>query len=179
MDEDVPALTRRMAADDQAAYRRFFAEYFPRLCAYAKKLTSGNESLAQDIVQDTLLRVVRYIKPMGSADELWCWLVLLLRCAFIDAVRREKRYHGLLESYTVNVELDSAPTRISLHNSDALHNALRRLRKCERQLLLAKYEEDASYREIAEQLGISEKAVESRLGRLRAKLKSYLKGDRS
>lgn len=178
VDEDVHALTSHMAANDQAAYRRFFSEYFPRLCAYANKLTVGNDALAEDVVQDTLLRVVRHIKPMASADELWCWLVLLLRCAFIDGVRKEKRYHELLECYSVNRELESAPTPISLQNSESLHKALERLKKGERKLLLAKYQEEATYSEIAVCLGISEKAVESRLGRLRLKLKSYLKGTR-
>ncbi|MEM1223579.1 MAG: RNA polymerase sigma factor [Verrucomicrobiota bacterium] len=176
MDEDVPTLTRRMAAGDEAAYRSFFAEYFPRMCTYGSKLTSGNEALAQDLVQDTLLRVVRNIKPMDSADELWCWLVLLLRCSFIDAVRKHKRYSSLLESYALNLELGSAPTKISLSNSEALYRALQRLRKEERKLLLAKYYDDSSYSEIASVLGISEKAIESRLGRLRRKMKTYLRG---
>ncbi|MEO0796332.1 MAG: sigma-70 family RNA polymerase sigma factor [Verrucomicrobiota bacterium] len=175
MDEDIATLTRRMASLDEDAYRRFFREYFSRLHAYARKLTHGNEMLAQDITQETLLRVNRNIKPIESSEELWCWLVLLMRCSFIDAVRKEQRYRGLLDDFTVEVEIGSSPAGRSIESSEALHAALKRLRPKERKLLLAKYQDGESCREIAVGLGLSEKAVESRLSRLRGKLKTMLK----
>jgi RNA polymerase sigma-70 factor (ECF subfamily) len=44
----------------------------------------------------------------------------------------------------------------------------------ERRLAEAKYFERRSVRELAEELGLSEKAVESRLGRIRHKLKAAI-----
>lgn len=174
VDEDITTLTKRMAAGDEDAYRRFFREYFPRLCAYANKLTTGDEALMQDVVQNALLRVTRHLKPFDNNDEFWSWLVLLLRCAFLDIVRSKKRYTGLMNNYAIHHELNTAPTRVSLETSEALHSAIHRLRPRERALLIAKYQDGDSYRDIASNLGISEKAVESRLSRLREKLKTIL-----
>ncbi len=175
VDEDISALTRAMARQDEDAFRRFFREYFQRLFAYTSKLTRGNEPLAQDVTQDVLLRVARNIKPVNSAEEFWCWLVLLMRCAFIDAIRKEQRYRGLLDYYQTEAELGASPAAPSIEASEALHAALQRLRPGERKLLLAKYRDDDSCRDIAAALGLSEKAVESRLARLRLKLRRLIR----
>ncbi len=174
VDEGVGTLTRAMVRLDEEAYRRFFREYFPRLRAYARQLTQHNEALADDVTQETFLRVVRHIRPIHSAEELWCWLVLLLRCAFLDAVRKESRHRALLNTYQVDAEIQSSPSRNTIAGHEALTAALHRLRHRERRLLVAKYHEDQSYDAIARQHGLSAKAVESRLGRIRAKLKAVL-----
>jgi len=55
-----------------------------------------------------------------------------------------------------------------------VRQALTRLTRRERELLLLKYTEDWCYREIADHLGISASAVETRLHRARAKLRTEL-----
>ncbi len=174
VDEGIGTLTRAMVGLNDDAYRRFFREYFPRLNAYARHLTGGNEALAEDVTQETLLRVVRHIRPIESAEEFWCWLVLLLRCAFLDAIRKERRYQTLLGNYAVAAEIQSSPARPTIEGNEALSAALHRLRRRERQVFLAKYLDDESCESIAQSVGLSAKAVESRLGRIRTKLKSIL-----
>lgn len=174
VDEGIGALTRALVRLDDDAYRRFFREYFPRLRAYARHLTGGNAALAEDVTQETLLRVVRHVRPIDSSEEFWCWLVLLLRCAFLDAIRKERRYETLLGSYAIAAEINSSPARPTIEGNEALSAALRHLRRRERQVFLAKYRDDETYDTIAQSLGLSPKAVESRLGRIRAKLKSIL-----
>ncbi|MCF3648656.1 RNA polymerase sigma factor [Synoicihabitans lomoniglobus] len=174
MDEGIGALTRAMGRLEEDAYRRFFHEYFPRLRAYAHRLTQGNTILADDVTQDTFLRVVRHIRPINSSEELWCWLVLLSRCAFLDAVRKERRYLSLLHNYEIDAEIQSSPSRNTIEGHEALSAALRRLHQRERQMLLAKYRDDETNHSIARSHGLSPKAVESRLSRIRAKLKTIL-----
>ena len=52
--------------------------------------------------------------------------------------------------------------------------ALERLPRQDAEILLLKYTEDWSYRELAEHLGIRESAVESRLHRARARMRREL-----
>ena len=52
--------------------------------------------------------------------------------------------------------------------------AIKRLVRRDAEILLLKYTEDWSYRELAEHLGISESAVEARLHRARQRLRSEL-----
>jgi len=174
VDEGIASLSRRMAAMDEEAFRRFFREYYPRLHGYSLKLAGGNHPLAEDVTQETLLRVARHIKPVESSEEFCCWLVLLTRCAFIDALRKERRYRDLLDSVRLENEIAASPAGRSIGASESLHAALRRLRPRERRLLLAKYRDEESYESIASDLGLSAKAVESRLARVRKKVRSLL-----
>ena len=55
-----------------------------------------------------------------------------------------------------------------------VRQALQSLKGRDAEILLLKYTENWSYKEIAEQLGISQSAVESRLHRARARLRERL-----
>jgi len=52
--------------------------------------------------------------------------------------------------------------------------AIKRLARRDAEILLLKYTEDWSYRDLAERLNISESAVEARLHRARQRLRSEL-----
>ena len=56
----------------------------------------------------------------------------------------------------------------------SLEHALQNLDQVDRQLIEAKYFEQASVSELAAQFGLTEKAVESRLHRARQQLRSHL-----
>lgn len=175
VDEDIANLTRAMSSGDVSAFRRFFASYFQRLYTYSNRLTQGNQALAEDVCQEVLLRIARNVKKFETEEAFWCWIVLLARCSFIDAIRKERRYSTLLENYKTEHEITLSPAGKSIDSAEALHCALMRLRPNERRLLLAKYQDEESYREIAQTFGLSEKAVESRLSRLRSKLRDILR----
>ena len=55
-----------------------------------------------------------------------------------------------------------------------VRTALGRLPRRDAEMLLLKYTEDWSYRELAERLGVSESAIETRLHRARARLRVEL-----
>ena len=51
----------------------------------------GQEALVRDVFQETMLRVVRYIKPMPDDNALWAWLTRVARTALYDQLRRNRR----------------------------------------------------------------------------------------
>jgi RNA polymerase sigma factor (sigma-70 family) len=57
-----------------------------------------------------------------------------------------------------------------------VREALWRLPRRDREILLLKYTEDWTYRELAEKLGVTESAVEARLHRARKRLRETLIG---
>jgi len=52
------------------SFEKFHSEYFARLYRYALTIMRGNEAAAEEIAQETLLRVARHIKPFSREDEL-------------------------------------------------------------------------------------------------------------
>lgn len=167
------AVTRGMAAGDETAYRIFYDAYFDRLWRYLIVVTAGNEDAAREALQATLTRVVRHIKAFSSEPVLWSWLTVLARSALSDQTRKRRRYLAFLERFSKHATIENAPD--DAHADERLHQLLERhvarLPADEQQLVEAKYFAHRSVREIAGELQSTEKAVESRLARIRRKLK--------
>ena len=172
---DVAALTRRMAAGDELAYRTFYDAYFNRLSRYLLVVTAGDEDAAREALQSALVRVVRHIKVFPSDAIFWSWLTVLARSALSDQIRKKRRYLAFLDRFTWHTHAQQAIPDAA--EADAclvslLETSLEALPFDERRLVEAKYFERRPVREIAEELNLSKKAVESRLVRIRHKLKT-------
>jgi RNA polymerase sigma-70 factor (ECF subfamily) len=166
-------LTRRLVAGDEAAFLEFHQRYFDRLFRFLLVLSQGQEQDAKEALQQTLLRVVRYIRIFDSEEVFWGWLKVVARSAARDGNRKQRRYSALLERFAFGFHSSTvAGDSNAEHRLCAiLEESLAELAPQERQLLEAKYIEGATVREISQQTGLTEKAVESRLDRLRKSLR--------
>lgn len=167
-----------MANGDENAYRAFHAAYFDRLLRYLLVVAAGDEHAAREALQSTLLRVVRHIRAFDDEAVFWSWLTVLARSALADQRRGRRRYLAFLDRFTRHAASSSEPAAAEpLVPLDALlAEQLHRLDAEEHSLLDWKYRENLPVRVIATRLGVSEKAVESRLARLRGKLKDAILG---
>ncbi len=163
-----------MARGDEAAYRRFYDAYFDRLLRYLLVVTGGNEEAAREALQLALVRVVRHVKVFEAEEQFWSWLTVLARSALADETRKRRRYFAFLERFTRHQETGTT----AMDNGEAdeqlrelLASKLTALPADERQLVEQKYLLHQSVREIADGQQTTEKAVESRLSRVRRKLK--------
>jgi RNA polymerase sigma-70 factor (ECF subfamily) len=174
---DVPALTRRMADGDEPAYRTFYDAYFTRLSRYLLVVTAGDEEATREALQSALVRVVRYIKVFPSDTVFWSWLTVLARSALSDQTRKRRRYLAFLDRFTWHSRVQQvAPDdpAADARLATLLERSLQALPPDDRRLVEAKYFERCSVHEIAEDIRVSEKAVESRLVRIRQKLKAAI-----
>ena len=163
-----------MAAGDETAYRIFYDAYFDRLLRYLLVVTGGNEEAAREALQLALVRVVRHVKLFETEEKFWSWLTVLARSALADESRKRRRYFSFLERFTRHQE--TGPSAMDNGEADEqlralLESKLTALPEEERQLVERKYILRQSVREIAGGQQTTEKAVESRLSRVRRKLK--------
>ena len=156
------------------ACQAFYDVYFDRLLRYLLVVTGGNEEAAREALQLALVRVVRHVKPFESEETFWSWLTVLARSALADESRKRRRYFAFLEKFTRHQETG----RTAVDNGEAdeqlralLESKLTALPEDERQLVEQKYILRQSVREIADGQRTTEKAMESRLSRVRRKLK--------
>ena len=171
------ALTRRMTEGDELAYCTFYGAYFNRLSRYLLVVTAGDEDTAREALQSALLRVVRHIKVFPTDAVFWSWLTVLARSALSDQTRKRRRYLAFLDRFTWHAHAQqTAPgdPQADVRLLGLLESGLQALPFDERCLAEAKYFERRSVRELAGELKLSEKAVESRLGRIRRKLKTAI-----
>ncbi len=163
-----------MARGDEAAYRAFYDEYYDRLLRYLLVVTRGNEHAAREALQGALVRVVRHVKPFDADDKFWSWLTVLARSALVDESRKQRRWFAFLERFSTHAETQGA----SVNDGEAdkmllelLARNVSALSLDEQDLIARKYVERRSVRDIAGAMKTTEKAVESRLSRVRRKLK--------
>jgi RNA polymerase sigma-70 factor, ECF subfamily len=171
---DVAALSRRMAKGEESAYRVFYDAYCHRLSRYLLVVTRGDEDAAREALQATLVRVVRHIKPFADEGVFWSWLTVLARSALGDQTRKRRRYLAFLDRFTHHAHIQhTAPddSEADARLLASLDHGLEALPEDERDLVQRKYFARQSVREMAAELQTSEKAVESRLVRIRRKLK--------
>ena len=170
---EIAALTRRLVAGDEAAYRIFNAAYFDRLLRYLLVVTRGDEEAAREALQETFRRVVRHIRVFSNETIFWSWLTVLARSSRSDERRKRRRYLAFLDRFTRHAVIHQAAEKDDRSRSlDAiLEQNLNRLPADERELLELKYFEHCPVQAISLRLKTTEKAVESRLMRIRQKLK--------
>ena len=163
-----------MARGDEAAYRLFYDAYFDRLLRYLLVVTGGNEQAAREALQGALVRLARHVKPFDQEDKVWSWLTVLARSALADDSRKQRRWFAFLERFSRQSELDQT----ALNDGEAdrtlrelLAQKVSALLPDEQELITQKYRLHRSVREIAGAQGSTEKAVESKLARVRRKLK--------
>jgi RNA polymerase sigma-70 factor (ECF subfamily) len=160
-------------------YRLFYERYFHRLLRYLFVLTHGQEEAAREALQLTLVRVVRHIRNFDSEESFWSWLTVLTRSSVIDEGRKRRRYASLLDRFfrREQVAVDGADSQTETHLLELLETNLAGLPPDERELIERKYFAKESVKVLAEELNATEKAVESRLGRVRRKLKDLILGE--
>ena len=168
----IASLTRRLAAGEDDAFRQFQALYFDRLYRFLLVVAHGDETQAREALQETLMRVARHARPFEGEDAFWHWLKAIGRNAARDAARSRRRYLSLLERFTSQSEPPSVGQDDAL--ASALEESIGELEPADRILIEGKYLEGQTVRELSAQAGLSEKAVESRLLRLRRRLRECI-----
>lgn len=177
---DIPNLTAALQSGNEQAFQCLHQEWNGRIYRYSFVLACGDESLAIEIVQATYIRVYKHIRPLSDEAALWNWIARAARNVATDLRRTGGRYQRLLgrfkdwilPDHTQKHPLDtdaSAETLLKI-----LDQALAQLEKQELDLLQARYFNGDSLDDIANRLGLTNRAVEGRLSRLRKKLKGQI-----
>lgn len=141
------------------------------LYAYVARRVGGDHGLAEDLVQDTWMRALDAWPARGVPDEPLAWLITVARNALASHFRRLPPKP--VDPATIDLEAD----QISPDTPDAaaiVGWGLARLRKSHAELLEAFYFDQKPVRDIALERRLSERAVEGRLRRARAKLRKQL-----
>ncbi len=173
---DLQALTRAVRRGDADAFSCFYDLYSFRLYKFLLVLARGDENEAREVCQAVFIKLARRCDVFGDERRLWAWLCVLAKNTFLDQCRARQR----LNRFVSLDQLSSEPNgRISSEHrlGEILHEALAALPPDERELIQAAYVDKRPLRELAAEAGQTYKAVESRLGRLRQKLKEQLLKD--
>jgi RNA polymerase sigma factor (sigma-70 family) len=143
----------------------------------------GEPQVVNDVMQEIALATVRQAAPLADPGKVAPWLYRVAVQQALLYRRTQGRRRRLVERFTRQVgwpeqcsdESDPLQWLLSSERRRLVREALAELPGKDAEVLLLKHTEDWSYRQLAEHLGTSCSAVESRLHRAREKLRSALR----
>jgi RNA polymerase sigma factor (sigma-70 family) len=142
----------------------------------------GEPQAVNEVMQEVSLAAVEQKAPLNDAQKVAPWLYRLAVMQTLLYRRKQGRRRKLIDRYAQrfqpaeadNRQMDPLSWLISEERREKVRTALRRLNRRDAEILLLKYTEDWSYRDLAQRLGISHSAVEARLHRARQRLRIEL-----
>jgi RNA polymerase sigma-70 factor (ECF subfamily) len=147
----------------------------------------GERQAVDEVMQEVALAAVEQRAPLIEPGKVAAWLYRLAVRKVLLYRRQRGRQHKLIGRYAVRYQSceRGERTRNPLNwllldeRQKLVRDALTHLPGKDAEILLLKYTEDWSYRELADHLGVAESAVESRLHRARRRLREILARDSS
>jgi RNA polymerase sigma-70 factor (ECF subfamily) len=165
---------RAVASGDATAFARIIDREAPRLLRFAQVMLGSLEE-AEDVVQDTMLRLWENAAKWTPDARLGTWLH---RVCYNRAIDRLRRRRGLVEESELLVvpdEGDLADARVLQGEIvTAIRQAMNALPHRQRTAVLLFHFQELSQRECAEIMELSEAAFESLLARARRRLRRAL-----
>jgi RNA polymerase sigma factor (sigma-70 family) len=175
---DERALIAALGSRDPDGVRALVDAFGQRLLRSAF-LLCGNESDAQDLVQETFLQAFRSAHRFGGRSSVYTWLHAILLNLSRHYHRDQKRLVCSDELARRDVPLPESglfPGDAELART-ALSSALGRLSEPHREIIVLRFYEDLKIQEIAAHLGISCGTVKSRLHYAIAEMQKLLPGE--
>ncbi|AJS61166.1 RNA polymerase sigma factor [Paenibacillus sp. IHBB 10380] len=136
-----------------------------------------DHGITEDIIQDAFLKVTSSAPKLKHDTHLKSWVRRVTRNCAIDWIRKNKKNRQEYEYLDVNISNSMFNEEISVASEienntrdELLHQALNELKPSYRIILLMFYWEQKSYKEICNELAITEQVLTQRLARARKKL---------
>lgn len=182
----------RFCAGDSGAFAVLLQRYQRPIHAFvARYLGPSQASLAEDLTQETFLRLVKNAKSYDPGSRFSTWLYTLARNLCIDAHRRHQHRRAQSLDAPGGPDGDGAPLvertsdqapgvdrRVMGRELQArMQRAIQALPEDQREVFLLREFSDLQFKDIAVVIGISENTVKSRmryaLEKLRAELRDF------
>jgi RNA polymerase sigma-70 factor (ECF subfamily) len=160
-----------IAVMDEQTFHLLYSQTAGTLRAYVARVL-GNVTQADDIVQESYLRIVRTTPTTANPQQLRVFLFRIANNLIVDHWRSRK-HEGKMPSEGVMVEASARPDNIPLRLDMA--RMFEQLKPRERQLVWLAYVEGSDHREIATALGLRERSVRVMLHRAKRKLARLLR----
>lgn len=164
--------------DDEDAFRALFFEFFSSLCIFAHRHIDDWDT-CEDLVQDTFFKVWKNRKSIEISVSSRNFLITSVRNSCIDYLRKQNAARIWIERETLKtVRYASEDLYSHIELEQLLIKALDKLPENVRNVFELNRFQGKSYKEIAEQQGVSVKTIEAHITKalkiLRVELKDYL-----
>jgi RNA polymerase sigma-70 factor, ECF subfamily len=163
---------------DDAAFEVFFKKHFKALCAYCQYKFSFDLDLAKDIVHTGFIKLWESRQTISPELSIKAYLYKIITNISLDIIKRDKIKHRhvkhIWQNTPENTMADDYHSVDFKQLEDLIEKAIEELPEQMRRVFELSRNEELKYAEIADQLGISIKTVETQMSRALQKLRKKL-----
>ncbi|WP_456276878.1 RNA polymerase sigma factor [Bacillus sp. AK128] len=163
-------LVKKAQQGDDQAFLKLFQQYEEDIYRMAYVYVK-NEGDALDVVQEVAYRSFKKIGTLKYPEYFKSWLIRIAITCSIDLVRKNKKVVQLIPEFEENIGVEDEDVSLSI----TLQDLMNQLNEEEKSIILLKYYEGYSFKEISDSLemplGTTKSVLYRALGKLRTKLK--------
>jgi RNA polymerase sigma-70 factor, ECF subfamily len=178
---NIDALIERCLAGDQVAWDQIVRQHWRKIFNLAYKFV-GRHDEAEDLTQDIFLKIFKALHTFDRRANFQTWLISISRNLCIDHYRSVRKERETMARDVDSSSLSPVSRERSPHGQleqtdlkARIRQALAELPPTLRQAVVLRDLQEFSYQEIAEQLGLPEGTVKSRINRGRLELARQLR----
>lgn len=161
-----------MTPEAVAKFRSALSDTIPNLRAFGRAL-SGNRDMADDLVQETLVKAWQNRESFAEGSNLKAWLFTILRNTYLSDLRKRKR--EVADSDGLIAGMVGVPDGQSSHMELVdFAKAFQKLPPDQREALVLVGAEGLPYEEVASMCGCPVGTIKSRVNRARQRLSELL-----
>jgi RNA polymerase sigma-70 factor (ECF subfamily) len=153
-------LVLRSQIGDQEALAELIDRYRAPLRYFISRL-SANPDMAEDIFQDTWLTVIKRICSLKNIDAFSVWLYRIARNKVYQQLRRKKMLSRLNDNTIAANNMDD--DIFSAEDAAKIHQCLKELQAEHKEVLMLRFLEQMSYKQISDITNCSLGTVKSRI----------------
>ncbi|NML23998.1 sigma-70 family RNA polymerase sigma factor [Pseudoflavitalea sp. G-6-1-2] len=165
-----------MIAEKEYRLRKVIDQTHDQLLSVLLSFTS-NRHLCEDILQEAYVRFWNNMEQVKDDDTAIYLLKRYTRNLFLDEMRRISRRESLLANLHTNIAVASAEElAIEKERRTIIQSAIEKLPAQQKKIFRMHKEQALSYRQIADQLGITTGTIETQMNRALKFLRKELAG---
>lgn len=146
-----------------------------------------DQHLAQDVVQDTFVKVYKHINSLESREKIGAWLSTIATRTAIDLIRKQNTWNGIpTEDLMLNHAQSKREVAASVETiveteliQEAIIRKISELKPEYREVMVLKYIHELKDREISEWTDLKEGTIKSRIHRAKKELRILIQQDES
>jgi len=173
-----------LSADSDQAFYVLLKRYEKKILAYISRSTSVSPEHAEDILQETFLKVYKNMNGFDSSLKFSSWIYRIAHNEIVNFYRKNKK-----ETLTVSMEANLYATEMPAYINDVIDirdviltdekniqikESLLTLSPKYRDIIVLRYLEEKDYTEISDILKIPLGTVATRINRAKNKLKKII-----
>lgn len=174
MFSDRQLITNYVKNEDEISFRQLTERYLHMVYSIALRVT-GNNELAQEVVQDVFTVMARKSKTLQSYTSLGGWLTKTTVYESKSRLRKERGHQNKIMDYQVMLELNQEEQNTWSELKPHLDEALVKLPTIDREILVLRFFKNKKFKEIGSIIGKTEDASRMRVNNALKRLSGILR----